>query len=222
MRQRQFKAVLSPSRRLEIARKIAGAKLQTLKLTASEAREFKKEMREACSIESLLVAEARAGAAYFMRWRGFPIQFKETYPAPKHWQTFAARAAGLHKGKGGTSKARHAASPMGAMLNIVGLGQATRAVIGAGLDACHGFLHSPKPGRLSLSYDVLEFHRTTITEGVFGFAGKQVFVRGDFELDAHGVVRLGAPIAREIAGLALKAAPITETTKSVQRVIRWF
>jgi CRISPR/Cas system-associated endonuclease Cas1 len=104
---------------------------------------------------------------------------------------------------------------------MVALGQCTRATIGAGLDACHGFLHSPKPGRLSLSYDVLEFHRATITEAVFEFAGRRVFKRGDFELDPHGVVRLGAPIAREIAGLALKAVPVTETAKSVQRVIAW-
>jgi hypothetical protein len=124
-----------------------------LKLTANEAKGFREEIREACSLEGLLVAEARAGAAYFMRWRGFELQFKERAklvegppgdarerrhndPIPKHWQTFAARAAGLIKGRGGTSKARHAATPMGAMLNyayIVGLGQLTRAAIGAGL-----------------------------------------------------------------------------------------
>jgi CRISPR/Cas system-associated endonuclease Cas1 len=94
-------------------------------------------------------------------------------------------------------------------------------IIGAGLDACHGFLHSPKPGRLSLSYDVLEFHRAAITEAVFEFAAKRVFKRDDFELDAHGVVRLTAPIARAIAALALKAVPVTEAAKSVQRVIAW-
>jgi CRISPR/Cas system-associated endonuclease Cas1 len=274
MRQRQFKAVLSPGKRLEIARKIVATKLRTLGLSAGEARAFQKEVGGARSIESLLVTEARAGAAYFMRWRGFEVRFrgtessehssKERSPAseykrgvaeaPQHWQTFAARAAGLIKGKGGTSKARHAASPMGAMLNyafMVALGQCTRAAIGAGLDACHGFLHSPKPGRLSLSYDVLEFHRAAITEAVFGFVGKpflselheqatfygnakdlaaselkrgvtrRVFKRDDFELDAHGVVRLSGPIAREIAGLALKVTPITEAAKSVRRVIGW-
>jgi CRISPR-associated protein Cas1 len=250
IRQRQFKAVLSQPKRLEIARKIVTMKLRTLKLAADEARapgvsnwtpaprsgkeradnesratkvrEFREEIKSADSIESLLVAEARAGAAYFMRWRRFELQFKGD--APEYWQVFMARATGLIKGRGGTSKARHAASPMGAMLNyafMVALGQCTRAVIGAGLDACHGFLHSPKPGRLSLSYDVLEFHRATITEAVFRFAGKRVFKRDDFELDERGVVRLGGPIAREIATLALKVTPITEAAKSVRRVIGW-
>jgi CRISPR-associated protein Cas1 len=225
MRQRQFRAVLSPGKRLEIARKLVAAKLQTLELCAEDARDFKQEIREAYSLESLLVAEARAGAAYFMRWRGFELRFKDHNATPQHWHVFTARAAGLLKGRGGTSKARHAATPMGAMLNyayVVGLGQVTRATIGAGLDACHGFLHSPKPGRLSLSYDILEFHRTAITERVFGFAGQRIFKRDDFELDPHGVVRLGGPIAREIAGLALKAVTVGEAAKSVQRVIKWF
>jgi CRISPR/Cas system-associated endonuclease Cas1 len=209
---------------LEIARKIVGAKLRTLALTAAEAREFREEIARVRSIEGLLVAEARAGAAYFMRWRGFKMRFKPDNNTPQHWHVFAARAAGLLKGKGGTSKARHAATPMGAMLNyafVVGLGQVTRAAIGAGLDACHGFLHSPKPGRLSLSYDVLEFHRAALTQGVFTFAEKRIFVRDDFEVDAHGIVRLSGPIAREIAGLALKTVPATEAAKSVRRVTGW-
>ncbi len=82
---------------------------------AKAARGFKEEIREAGSIEDLLVAEARAGAAYFMRWRGFELRFKDHEATPQHWQTFAARAAGLIKGRGGTSKARHAATPIGAM-----------------------------------------------------------------------------------------------------------
>jgi CRISPR-associated protein Cas1 len=224
LRQRQFAAVLNPAKRLEIARKIVAGKLRTLALPTIEAREFRGEIAGARSIEGLLVAEARAGAAYFMRWRGFEMRFKPDNDTPQHWHSFAARAAGLLKGKGGTSKARHAATPMGALLNyayIVGLGQVTRAAIGAGLDACHGFLHSPKPGRLSLSYDVLEFHRAALTEGVFDFAGKRVFTRDDFELDARGVVRLSGSTAREIAALALKAAPVAETTKSVKRVTGW-
>lgn len=38
-------------------------------------------------------------------------------------------------------------------------------------------------------------------------AVKRVFCRGDFEVDAHGVVRLTGPLAREIAALVLRAAP---------------
>ena len=68
---------------------------------------------------------------------------------------------------------------------------------------------------------MLEFHRVAVTERVFGFAGQRVFARPDFELDPHGVVRLGRPLAREIAGLALKAVTVMEAARSVERVIRW-
>jgi CRISP-associated protein Cas1 len=167
LRQKQFAAVLSLPRRLTIARKIVTAKLQTLALRPKDARAFREELARARKIEDLLVAEARAGAAYFMKFRGSEMRFKDD--APAHWCVFAARAGGALKGRGGTSKARHAATAIGAMLNyayIVSLGQVTRSAVGAGFDACHGFLHSPKPGRLSLSYDLLEFHRAEITEAV--------------------------------------------------------
>jgi CRISPR/Cas system-associated endonuclease Cas1 len=129
------------------------------------------------------------------------------------------------KGRGGTSKARHAATPIGAMLNyayIVTLGQVTRAIVSMGLDACHGFLHSPKPGRLSLSYDILEFHLTAITEKVFEAVEKRKWLRNDFEIDPQGVVRCGPVTARDIAAMALKAAPVYEAARSVERLIRWF
>jgi CRISP-associated protein Cas1 len=111
------------------------------------------------------------------------------------------------------------------MLNYcytVALGQCTRAVIGAGLDPCHGFLHSPKPGRLSLAYDAIELHRTDLTESVFAYAARREFRRDDFELDKHGVVRLSGPIARDIAMLALRVAPIANCSRTVKKIMAWF
>jgi CRISPR/Cas system-associated endonuclease Cas1 len=153
IRARQFAVVLSPRKRLDIARKIVSAKLRTLELNSIDnlagqkpASAFRKEIAAARSIEDLLVAEARAGAAYFMRFRGTEMRFKDDKSL-----VFAARAASFLKGKGGTSKARHAATPWGALLNYAytaALGQCTRAIVGARLDPCFGFLHSPKPGRL--------------------------------------------------------------------------
>lgn len=144
----------------------------------------------------------------FMRWRGLEMRFKDD--APQHWRTFIARAGTMLSGRGGMSRARYAATPMGAMLNyayIVTLGQVTRAAISMGLDACHGFLHSPKRGRLSLSYDLMEFHRTAITERVFEIAGKRTWQQSDFELDPLGIVRLTSDLAREIAATALRITP---------------
>jgi CRISPR-associated protein Cas1 len=110
------------------------------------------------------------------------------------------------------------------MLNYaytVALGQCTRAIIGLGLDPCFGFLHSPKPGRLSLSYDVLELHRADLTRGVFNYVLRNKFEVADFELDTQGVVRLSAPVARDVAALALRTAPMAECVKSVRRITGW-
>jgi CRISPR/Cas system-associated endonuclease Cas1 len=83
-------------------------------------------------------------------------------------------------------------------------------------------LHSPKPGRLSLSYDVLELHRTAIAETVFNFATKRMFKRDDFEVDARGVVRLGAPLARELAAHVLRGVPFADVVAAVKRAIKMF
>jgi CRISPR-associated protein Cas1 len=110
------------------------------------------------------------------------------------------------------------------MLNYafaVALGQCTRAIIGTGMDPCFGFLHVPRQGRLSLSYDILEFHRANLTSAVFAHAAKTSFARDAFELSQTGVVRLGPRVARDMAAIALRTAAITECGKSVRRVLSW-
>jgi CRISPR-associated protein Cas1 len=111
------------------------------------------------------------------------------------------------------------------MLNYaytVALGQCTRAIIGMGLDPCMGFLHSPKPGRLSLSYDVLELHRARLTQAVFEHVAGQIFKRADFELSVAGVVSLSPHVARSVAALALKEIIIKDYVGGVKRVAAWF
>jgi CRISP-associated protein Cas1 len=86
-----------------------------------------------------MAAEARAGGAYFMRWRGVEMRFRDE--VPNHWRVFIVRAAPALKGLIGTSKSRNAATSIGAMLNYcytVALGQCTRACVGAGLDPATG------------------------------------------------------------------------------------
>jgi CRISPR-associated endonuclease Cas1 len=222
LRQKQFEAVLDPRKRFGIARKIVRVKLATLGLHPADARPFRAELQKA-RLDDILTCEARAGAAYVMRWRGAEMRFRDEVPA--HWKVFTARAGRLLGGKGGTSRARHAATPFGACLNYaftVALGQCTRAIIGAGLDPCIGFLHSPKPGRLSLSYDALEFHRAAITEAVFEFVVKHTFCCNDFEVDAHGIVRLSPHLANEVAALALRACPFSECVRASRRLAGWF
>jgi CRISPR-associated protein Cas1 len=222
VRQKQFGTVLSPRKRLEVARKIVGMKLRTLRLDPVDAREFRQELAGARKLDEVLITEARAGAAYFMRWRSVRLRIRGE--VPDHWKGFVTRAGSLLKGRGGMSRARHAATPLNAMLNyvyIVALGQCTRACIGLGLDPCHGYLHAPKRGRMSLSYDVLELHRADLTSAVFAHAARTSFAPDAFELNKIGVVSLSPAVARDMAALALRVASITECVKSVRRVLSW-
>jgi CRISPR/Cas system-associated endonuclease Cas1 len=235
IRQRQFRTVLDPCKRFEVARKIVGAKLRTLALHPADAQAFRAEIAGAESILNLMTAEARAGGVYFSRFQGSELRFSNESASsarlatgiddvPDHWRVFVARAAPAIKGLIGTSKARNAATPIGALLNYayaVALGQCTRAVIGAGLDACHGFLHVPRQGRLSLSYDILELHRADLTSAVFAHATKTLFARSAFEQSRTGVVSLDPDVARDMAKLALSVATIAACSKSVRRVLRW-
>jgi CRISPR-associated protein Cas1 len=222
LRQKQFKAHLEPQKRLEIARKIVSAKLRTLSLHPIDARGFRQELAAARKLEDILTVEARAGAAYFMQYRGTDMPFKDEVPS--HWGVFTARAGTAIKGRSGTSKARHAATPWGAALNYaytVALAQCVRACVGLGLDPMHGFLHSPKPGRTSLAYDALELHRAALTEVVFEYGSKRYFRSGDFETE-HGIVRLSPGVARDVAGLAIKTASMADCVASVRRIASWF
>jgi CRISPR-associated protein Cas1 len=224
VRQRQFAAVFNRDKRLKIAKNIVFAKLHTLRLYPSDKREFWEELNGARRLSDVLTCEARAAGAYFMKFRGRELRFAST--VPDQWRVFISRGiGGFVKGASGVSRARHAATPAGAMLNYgygVALGQCTRAAIGAGLDPCFGFLHSPKPGRLSFAYDALELHRAAVTEGVFGYCRSSRFDQFSFAPNNRGVVRLGSSVARDVAALTLRRASMKACGETVKQIAGWF
>jgi CRISPR/Cas system-associated endonuclease Cas1 len=165
-----------------------------------------------------------------MRWRGAETRFKDSANlqissnVPDHWKVFIVRAAPKLQGSIGTSKARNAATPIGAMLNYVyavALGQCTRAIIGAGMDPSVGLLHVPRQGRLSFSYDILELHRADLTAAVFAHSARTIFDAGAFEQSPVGVVSLGPAVARDMAAIALRVATMAACTRTVHKINRW-
>jgi CRISPR-associated endonuclease Cas1 len=206
MAARQWRIMLDPKRRLELARKIVAAKLGTLGLHPADAREFRQDLTRAKALDDILTCEARSGAAFFMQFRD--ARLKIDADAPAHWLYFAARSSHLIKGKGGVSKARHASQPWGAALNYsytIACGNCARALIGIGADPRIGALHSIKAGRLSGAYDLLELFRSRHTMLVFTHMRRTAWRCEDFETDVHGIVRLAPHTARAIATLTLKA-----------------
>ena len=67
-----------------------------------------------------------------------------------------------------------------------------RALSIKGLDPHAGFLHVDSDYRASLAWDCVELLRAAIDRTVFAWAAEQRFRRGDLEVDADGVVWLGA------------------------------
>jgi CRISPR/Cas system-associated endonuclease Cas1 len=73
IREKQWRAFLDRRKRLDVARCIVAAKLRTLRLDPADARDFRAELDKARKLEDILTTEARAGAAWWQRWRGFPL-----------------------------------------------------------------------------------------------------------------------------------------------------
>jgi hypothetical protein len=69
-----------------------------------------------------------------------------------------------------------------------------------------------------LAYDVLELHRAAIAHAVFAYVQRRIFLRADFELTVDGIVWLSAPVAREVAILALRAVPMANAVRTVKRL----
>jgi CRISPR-associated endonuclease Cas1 len=114
---------------------------------------------------------------------------------------------------------RHATHPVNAMLNYayaVLESQIRIATIAQGLDPTIGYLHSCRPGRAALVYDLMEPLRPQVDHLVLSFVRSRTLSPSDFVLGTNGVCRLHPQLAREVAGLAM---PETAVQRVVARVI---
>ena len=135
---------------------------------------------------------------------------------PAAWSVFRGR---LEK-RGAQLVPRWARTPCNAALNYgyaVALGNCTRALVGLGLDPSFGFLHhADAPGRLSLSYDVIELLRPRVDACVFRFLKSRPFDRKEF-VETGSQVLLGPKTAREVALRVLTEVPAGECERAATR-----
>jgi CRISPR-associated protein Cas1 len=99
---------------------------------------------------------------------------------------------------------RHATHPVNAMLNYayaVLESQVRIATVAQGLDPTIGYLHSCRPGRVALVYDLMEPLRPQVDHLVLSFTRSHTFAPSDFTLDTDGVCRLHPQLAKEVAQL---------------------
>jgi CRISPR-associated endonuclease Cas1 len=193
---------LSPSPVIDAAVDKLQAMLDHLRLTPPE------------SIDELLLAEAQAAYAYFAAWQMLPLRWKGTRrePIPPEWRHIVARPSMV------SGRNRHATHPVNAMLNYayaVLESQVRIACVAQGLDPTIGYLHTCRPGRMALVYDLMEPLRPRVDRLVLGFVRSRTFTPSDFVLGTDGVCRLHPQLSRQVAQLCTDDDAINEAVGSV-------
>jgi CRISPR-associated endonuclease Cas1 len=143
--------------------------------------------------------EGRCARAYFAAWVGLPLKWGkgERKRVPPHWLTCRERSSPLAPNQNG----RHSVDPANAILNYAyGCleSQTRQALAGCGFDLACGFLHSDKPNRDSLVYDLMECERGAVDGLVLDFLARTTFHAGDFTRASDGSVRLHPQLARAV------------------------
>jgi CRISPR-associated endonuclease Cas1 len=214
---RRAQLAATPRQRLEIARAILTMKVRACELSEAETQEALRGVSNSRAHRELLIAEAQTARVYWRRYVGFRPRLTDRCPTA--WSVFRGR---LEK-RGSQLVPRWARTPCNAALNYgyaVALGNCTRALVGLGLDPSFGFLHhADAPGRLSLSYDVLELLRPRVDACVFRFLMSRPFDRKEF-IETGAQVSLAPQTAREVALRVLAEAAPSECEEAAGLVAR--
>ena len=214
---RRAQLAAPPKQRLEVARAILAMKVEACELSEDETQAALQSVTKARDHSELLIAEAHTAKIYWRSHVGFKPRLTDRCPAA--WSVFRGR---LEK-RGTQLVPRWARSPCNAALNYgyaIALGNCTRALVGLGLDPSFGFLHhADAPGRLSLSYDVIELLRPRVDACVFRFLKSRPFDRKEF-VETGSQVLLAPRTAREVALRVLAEVPVGECATAARRVAR--
>ena len=229
LRVRQFEAMLDPRRSTVIAREIVARKIAAERHSRIIRAEFLAALRAARTTDDIRHIEAGSAQIWWRQWADAEMRFAGA-GVPAKWRSWPGRYIGRRQGKLGELAAqftaRNATHPLQALHNYaitVLVSRITRVVIARGCDPCFGFLHDGrKPGRLSLCWDFVEVWRPCLVRAVFEYAAARKFSKDDFAAFEKGIVRLSAPVAREVAVLSIKTVSVREMVRGVDEIVRLF
>jgi len=173
----------------------------------------------AVSIEEVRLAEARAAVAYFGLWLRLPMRWKglNARPVPAEWLSFGVRSSTLGRAN------RNATHPMNAILNYsyaILQSMVSIECVRAGLDPTAGILHTRRPRRPALVFDLMEPLRPLMDAKVIQLLESHVFSRADFPIGSDGVVRLHSQLARVIAAVKLDLDIVEATISDFATQVR--
>jgi CRISPR-associated endonuclease Cas1 len=202
-------------RQAEVAERLAHLKptvrvKDTRAISVADAiREVAARMHVGLSFGELRELESAAGRNYWQTWARVPVRYDASWRRgiPEHWHQAGPRTSATEEKK----RARKATSPVHALINYsyaILEGEATIAAHKLGFDPSLGLMHVDQRYRSSLASDLMEPARPCADELVLDLLERRPLRRGDVVETREGVVRIGAPLARELASHApvLRAA----------------
>jgi CRISPR/Cas system-associated endonuclease Cas1 len=90
------------------------------------------------------------------------------------------------------------------------------AIVSQDLDPQIGYLHSRRPGRVALVYDLMEPLRPRVDHSVLGFVRSQTFSPTDFLVDACGVCRLHPKLVGQVTRLPAHDSSVKEVMSQLE------
>jgi CRISPR-associated protein Cas1 len=189
---------------LMVARAIVAAKINAHvfvgALSGQAAAPFLERVAAARSVRDVMVQEAQAARVVWpqvpsLRWRAGSPRIPASWKLP-----YSARKP-LRQAHGNASSPRHAVHPVNSLLNVafsITAGRLAAYLAARGFAPSIGFLHSDKPGRWSLAYDVIEPLRPLVERSVFGFIGRHQLGSNDFIRANDGSIRLADNLLRVV------------------------
>lgn len=192
---------------IELIRERISASQETLKTfpkeydcdqTVHKLELIKKSLKHrASNFTDLRMTEAVAAQIYFAVWRKMRLKWKESkrHPIPDDWHVFTQRESLIGQ------QNRHATHPVSAMLNYayrVLESEVLIAAVVAGFDPTIGYLHTCRPGRMALIYDLMEPLRPKVDCSVLNFVRSQIFTPQDFLVTERGACRMNTSMVNRM------------------------
>lgn len=210
---------------IELIREKIAASQETLKSlpdeyevgrTVHKLELIKKSLQyRASDFTGLRMTEAVAAQIYFGVWRKLRLKWKADKKnlIPDEWHYFSQR--GTPAGEQNTP----AIHPVNARLNYayrVLESQVLVATIAAGFDPTIGYLHTCRPGRMALVYDLMEPLRPKVDRAILGFVQSRTFTWQDFILTEKGTCRLSPALIQIILAQTVEKQDVEKLVEELR------
>jgi CRISPR-associated endonuclease Cas1 len=178
-------------------------------------RQYRSELAEVESGDSIAIIERHAAKVYWSAWRSLTVMFprKDLPRVPKHWRSFDARFSSL------SGSQRLASNPVNAILNYLYaiLEAETRlAAATLGLDPGVGVMHVDALYRDSLACDLMEPVRPDVDAFVLDWLKREPLSRNAFFEQRDGNCRLMDSLASKLS----QSGPTW--ARLVAPIVEWF